>query len=91
MRDFNHFGLLYLCKVGGKMLFYPTRVAVNLVLGSLNNEQPSDHSNISTNPSHSSTNPNDYHIGCTTVPAATVSATRALSMLTAGGGGWRLS
>lgn len=35
MRDFSQFGLVYICKVGGMTLFYPTRVAVNLVLSSL--------------------------------------------------------
>ncbi|KAL7542215.1 hypothetical protein ACHAXR_011772, partial [Thalassiosira sp. AJA248-18] len=31
MKDFGRFGLLFVCRVAGKMAFYPTRVAVNLV------------------------------------------------------------
>ena len=31
MRHFARFGLLFVCRVAGKMAFYPTKVAVNLV------------------------------------------------------------
>jgi len=31
MRDFGRFGLLIVCRVAGKISFYPTKVAVNLV------------------------------------------------------------
>jgi len=35
MKEFALFGLLYLCKIGGSLLFFPTRAAVNLVVGGL--------------------------------------------------------
>ena len=35
MRDFSLFGLVYICRIGGATLFFPTRVAVNLVVGGL--------------------------------------------------------
>lgn len=35
MKDLNKFGLLYICKIGGCTIFFPTRVAVNLVVGGL--------------------------------------------------------
>ena len=35
MKDLKRFGLLYVTKVAGITLFYPTRVAVDLVVGSL--------------------------------------------------------
>lgn len=35
MKDFSLFGLVYVCRMGGATLFFPTRVAVNLVVGGL--------------------------------------------------------
>lgn len=35
MKDFSLFGLVYICRIGGATLFFPTRVAVNLVVGGL--------------------------------------------------------
>jgi len=35
MKDFSLFGLLYICRIGGATIFYPTRVAVNLIIGGL--------------------------------------------------------
>lgn len=35
MKDLSLFGLLYICKIGKVTLFFPTRVAVNLVVGGL--------------------------------------------------------
>ena len=35
MRDFSQFGLIYVCKIGTITAFYPTRVAIDLVVGSL--------------------------------------------------------
>ncbi len=35
MKDLALFGLLYVCKIGKVTLFFPTRVAVNLVVGGL--------------------------------------------------------
>lgn len=35
MKDFSLFGLVYVCRIGGATLFFPTRVAVNLVVGGL--------------------------------------------------------
>jgi transcription initiation factor TFIIH subunit 4 len=35
MKDFSLFGLVYICKFGGITMFFPTRVAVNLVVGGL--------------------------------------------------------
>jgi len=40
MRDFAFFGLLYVCKIGKVMIFFPTRVAVNLVVGGLADSSP---------------------------------------------------
>jgi len=34
MKDFGRFGLLFVCRVAGKIAFYPTKVAVNLVAAS---------------------------------------------------------
>jgi transcription initiation factor TFIIH subunit 4 len=31
MKDFGRFGLVFVCRVAGKLAFYPTRVAVNLI------------------------------------------------------------
>jgi transcription initiation factor TFIIH subunit 4 len=31
MKDFGRFGLVFVCRVAGKVAFYPTRVAVNLI------------------------------------------------------------
>ncbi len=33
MKDFSLFGLLYICRIGGATIFFPTRVAVNLIVG----------------------------------------------------------
>jgi len=33
MKDFSLFGLVYICRIGGVTMFFPTRVAVNLVGG----------------------------------------------------------
>jgi len=35
MKEWSYFGLLYICKIGGALIFFPTRVAVNLVVGGL--------------------------------------------------------
>jgi transcription initiation factor TFIIH subunit 4 len=35
MKEWSYFGLLYICKIGGALMFFPTRVAVNLVVGGL--------------------------------------------------------
>jgi len=43
IKDFSQFGLLYLTKLGGMTLFYPTRVAITLVLATLeSSEQQED-------------------------------------------------
>jgi len=39
MRDFGRFGLLVVCRVAGKLSFYPTKVAVNLVASNEKNRQ----------------------------------------------------
>ena len=101
LRDFYKFGLVYICRINRTTLFYPTRVAINLVLKSLNenNNQDStsddgDPNSSSSTSSSSSNNTNDdttnhhhkkhsspnFNLGVTTVPAATVSATRALAL-----------
>ena len=52
MKDLSYFGLLYVCKIGKATLFFPTRVAVNLVVGGL-----ADHnSNASSSTSGSGSN-----------------------------------
>jgi RNA polymerase II transcription initiation/nucleotide excision repair factor TFIIH, subunit TFB2 len=38
MKDFSLFGLVYVCRIGGATLFFPTRVAVNLVVGGLTDD-----------------------------------------------------
>ena len=38
-KDFCKFGLVYVCRVGGCKMFLPTKVAVNLIVGSLNNTE----------------------------------------------------
>lgn len=38
MKDFSLFGLVYVCRIGGATIFFPTRVAVNLVVGSLTDD-----------------------------------------------------
>ena len=42
LKDFSLFGLLYICKIGGATIFFPTRVAVNLVVGGLSGGAASD-------------------------------------------------
>lgn len=34
MKDFGRFGLVFVCRVAGKVAFYPTRVSVNLIASS---------------------------------------------------------
>ena len=41
MKDLALFGLLYVCKIGKVTLFFPTRVAVNLVVGGLSDSTSS--------------------------------------------------
>jgi len=38
MKDFYLFGLLYICRIGGATIFFPTRVAVNLIVGGLSDD-----------------------------------------------------
>lgn len=44
MRDFSLFGLLYICRIGGAVVFFPTRVAVNLIVGGLADQTSSSSS-----------------------------------------------
>lgn len=48
MKDFSLFGLLYICQVGGVKLFFPTRVAVNLIVGGLSDVSSSKSKSDST-------------------------------------------
>mmetsp|Transcript_6253 Transcript_6253/g.9079 ORF Transcript_6253/g.9079 Transcript_6253/m.9079 type:complete len:618 (+) Transcript_6253:80-1933(+) len=74
MRDFAHFGLLYVCRIGGVTLFYPTRVAVNLVVASLTDVNPTSKLNQQLN-----NNKNDSsHQTSSAALANSASATRAL-------------
>ncbi len=54
VKDFAYFGLLYVCKIGKSTIFFPTRVAVNLVVGGLTDASASStSSSISAIPSGS--------------------------------------